>query len=617
MKTCPFCKEEIRENAIKCRYCSSSLLPPQVSQEPAQAGLNPKANEVVYVLDQGLIRFGKFVVAVLAVFVACGIFFYGFDLKQTGEEVKKSADGVRQSAGNAEKTSAEILKARDAVAAEKSETEKLLTAARDSVASLQKQVEAVQAAEASMRDTAKEIESARKSVGSSEEQVRQLQENTRRMAADIEAAKQGIGATQKQAETLIASAVKSISDQQEGTRKLADDVLAAKDSVNTTKQQAEGLLERAQELVNSISEQQQRATTFVALIEKQVNTSPSPSNSSAAPKASTGLAVTEVARLYNFPAALDGRGQTIGLIELGGGIADSDLDPYFRSLKLARPTIVSVGVDGAKYQPTRGDGPTQFVTQSIEIVGAVAPAARIVVYFAPNTNLGFTNAIKAAANDQANHPDVLLIGWGAPESTWTAQAMDGMNAALKATTARGVTVIAAATRGDDFPSSSPWVLACGGTHFAASSGAIADSEEAWSGGGVSLRFPLPDWQASVASKDAHRRGPDVAALASPDNGYQVYIDGKREVTGGVTAAAALWAGLISVLNQGLGHDIGFFNPMLYRNIGPSGALRAVTKAGGEVKGCSVGTGWNTCSGWGTPDGGKLLHSLGLVSTSAK
>jgi kumamolisin len=416
---------------------------------------------------------------------------------------------------------------------------------------------------------------------------------------------------------LIASAVKSISDQQESTRKLADDVLAAKDSVNTTKQQAEGLLARAQELVTSISEQQQRATTFVALIEKQVTTGPSPNNPSTAPKATAGFTVLEVGRLYNFPASLDGRGQTIGMIELGGGIQDSDLDPYFRSLKVARPVIAWVGVDGAKNQPNPIDGSTQFVTQSIEIVGALAPAARLVLYFAPNTNRGFVDAIQVAANDKTNHPSVLLIGWGAPESTWTAQAMDAMNAALELSAARGVTVIVSSTRGDDFPGSSPWVLACGGTRFAVSTGGVADSEEAWSAGGASTRFPLPAWQAGVDSKGSHRSGPDVAALASPDSGYQVYIGGKREVTGGVTAAASVWAGLIAILNQGLGRDIGFLNPILYRSLGPSGAVRAVTKAGSEVKGCSAGPGWNTCAGWGTPDGNKLLNSLRLVSSAAK
>jgi kumamolisin len=235
-------------------------------------------------------------------------------------------------------------------------------------------------------------------------------------------------------------------------------------------------------------------------------------------------------------------------------------------------------------------------------------------YMAPNTEKGFTDAILAVANDKTNHPDVLLIGWGGPETAWSGQAIDAMNAALQLTSTRGVTVAVAAQGKADFPAESPWVLACGGTRLAASAGVAPDSEEAWSGGWVSARYLRPDWQAIVDSKG--RRAPDVAALASPDNGYQVYIDGRREVTGGVTAAAAVWAGLIAVLNQGLGHDIGFFNPVFYKSVGPSGAVRAVTKAG-STQGCSVGPGWNTCTGWGTPDGAKLLEALRPLVSAAK
>jgi uncharacterized membrane protein YvbJ len=80
MKICPFCREEIREDALKCRYCGSSLLPGQPTAEKSDTGPSASADQVIYVVDQGLIRFAKFALAILALFVAVGAALYGFDI---------------------------------------------------------------------------------------------------------------------------------------------------------------------------------------------------------------------------------------------------------------------------------------------------------------------------------------------------------------------------------------------------------------------------------------------------------------------------------------------------------------------------------------------------------
>jgi kumamolisin len=106
--------------------------------------------------------------------------------------------------------------------------------------------------------------------------------------------------------------------------------------------------------------------------------------------------------------------------------------------------------------------------------------------------------------------------------------------------------------------------------------------------------------------------PDVAAHASPTRGYVLFINGQRSVIGGTSTAAALWAGLIALFNQGIGKNVGFINPLLYEHLGPEGDLRnaaAGPTSAAAVKACSSSTGWNPCTGWGSPNGKKMMERL--------
>jgi kumamolisin len=106
--------------------------------------------------------------------------------------------------------------------------------------------------------------------------------------------------------------------------------------------------------------------------------------------------------------------------------------------------------------------------------------------------------------------------------------------------------------------------------------------------------------------------PDVSAVADPKTGYQAFVDGQWIVIGGTTAATSLWAGLVALLNQGIGHNIGYLNPQLYRETGPAQILREITEGNngkGGLAGYSAGPGWNAVTGCGTPDEQKLLDWL--------
>lgn len=354
--------------------------------------------------------------------------------------------------------------------------------------------------------------------------------------------------------------------------------------------------------------------------------------------AQKGFTPPELARLYNFPAYLDGSGQTIALIELGGGYRTEDLQQYFKQLKLPLPHLTPVNVDGGENKPTTG-GIDGQVVMDIEVAGAVAPRANIVVYFAGNSNEAFAHAVRAAANNNKNPTTIMLICWGSPESSWTTAELAALNDALQDAALRhGITTVVAdgnngasdgikGARAVDFPASSPWVLAVGGTTLDARNGKI-QAETVWNrgaanqgatGGGVSDVFPQPQWQAAARIPSlfgkSGRALPDVAASADAAAGYIVRVDGQTQISGGTSGSAPLWAGLIALLNQGLGHNVGYMNPTLYTSVGPSGAFNDVNQGNNsspELKGCTAGPGWDYCSGWGTPNGIKLLEAFRAV-----
>jgi kumamolisin len=353
----------------------------------------------------------------------------------------------------------------------------------------------------------------------------------------------------------------------------------------------------------------------------------------AAAAANTQFTPTQIAQLYDFPANLDGTGECIGIIELGGGFKTADLQAYFSNLGLPTPAVTSVAVDGGSNTPSgNADGPDGEVMLDIEIAGAIAPKAKIVVYFTANTSQGFLDAITQAVHDTVNKPSVISISWGGPESGWTGQAFEQFDQAFQAAAAVGVTItVAAGDSGSsdgvadgqahvDFPASSPNVLACGGTRLNASNTTIF-SEVVWNdpnggatGGGVSDQFPVPDYQQNAgiptsanSSNNTGRGVPDVAANADPATGYVVRADGEDAVVGGTSAVAPLWAGLVALLNQAIGKPVGLLNPTLYGFDPQSGVFRDITE--GNNGAYSAGPGWDACSGLGVAVGTKLLQAL--------
>jgi len=357
---------------------------------------------------------------------------------------------------------------------------------------------------------------------------------------------------------------------------------------------------------------------------------------SSAHVAANGISGVDIAKAYMFPPST-GAGQTIGIIEFGGGFLTTDVTSYFASLNIAPPTVTVVSVDLATNSP--GASVDLEVALDIQVAGTCAPGAKIVVYFAPNTDAGWLDAISTAVNDATNNPGILSISWGNPEEMWAAMTRSALDSAFADAAAMGITVCVAS--GDDgasdmsfpampdelahvdFPASSPHALACGGTRLDLA--ASPPTEAVWnghgaSGGGISSVFAVPTYQMALSMPSAVNPGagagrgvPDVAGNADPGTGYLVHLDGMdQNGVGGTSAVAPLWAGLIARLNESLGGQIGFIHPTLYRLIG-SGCFTDITAGNNDVGhdngGYTAAAGWDACTGLGTPIGTALLTAL--------
>jgi kumamolisin len=332
----------------------------------------------------------------------------------------------------------------------------------------------------------------------------------------------------------------------------------------------------------------------------------------------------QVAALYRFPTGVNGAGQTIGLIELGGGYTTSDITTYFGGLGIKPPTVVAVSVDGGTNAPGDPNGADGEVALDIQVAGSIAPGVKMAVYFAPNTDQGFIDAITTAVHDTANKPSVISISWGGPESSWAQSSVTALDDACQSAAALGVTItVASGDNGSsdgvsgggnhvDFPASSPHVLACGGTELIGSVSTIT-SETVWNdgtqggatGGGFSTLFPVPSWQTGVGIAGSGRGVPDVAGDAAPESGYNILVDGQQEVVGGTSAVAPLWAALVALINQQKGTPVGMVNATLYSD---AKDFRDITQ--GNNGAYSAATGWDACTGLGSPNGQAIASALG-------
>ena len=303
-------------------------------------------------------------------------------------------------------------------------------------------------------------------------------------------------------------------------------------------------------------------------------------------------------------------------------------------MRVKIPEIHIVQVDKQSITPEQDKMPTEETQLDVQVVGSICPDAKITVYRAPNP-MGFSTAVERAVDDKHS---VISISWGGPETFL--DAYSDMERVLKKAKDKGVTVCVAT--GDsgasdgisdgkahaDYPASSQYVLACGGTEILLNRRKV--KEVVWNngstdggatGGGVSELFDKPSWQSeltipSVNTGKAGRIIPDVAGLAASGD-YNIFEADEEILIGGTSAVAPLWASFITLVNEARAENnkqpLGFVNERFYQLAAKKGFFNPVTegdnKRSPDQPGYQAKDKFNACCGWGSPNGSRLFEAL--------
>ncbi len=326
--------------------------------------------------------------------------------------------------------------------------------------------------------------------------------------------------------------------------------------------------------------------------------------------------------------ALTGSGQTVGLLQFDGYTA-SDITYYETKANLPAVPLTNVLLDGFSGAPT-GNGGEIEVSLDIEMSMSMAPGlAGIIVYEAgPSGN--WHDILNRMAND--NLAKQLSCSWYIPGGAMDPTA----DQIFQQMAAQGQSFFTASGDYDaftgliPFPGDTPYATEVGGTMLTtASAGGAYASEQVWNrnngigtGGGISTQYAIPSWQQGISmtanlGSTTMRNVPDVALVA--ENVY-VRVDGIDLLEGGTSCAAPLWAGFTALVNQqamlNSGTTVGFINPAIYAigqgsdyatdfhdtTVGNNFSSSSPTKFPGT-------TGYDLCTGWGTPNGAALINAL--------
>jgi len=358
----------------------------------------------------------------------------------------------------------------------------------------------------------------------------------------------------------------------------------------------------------------------------------------------------ELARIYECPPPPN-TSNTIGVISLGGGLygnldpttgilTNGDLQAYWSAQGIPssnHPRVIVKIVDTATNSPLPNDPATGENTLDIQTIGSWYPSSKltIIMYLAQNSN--FYGAMDCAINSNVvigantyTKPSVISISWGTPEVYVGSNYANMFNTLLAKAANNGINITVAtgdygSTSGivggsniADFPSSSPNVIACGGTRLVCPNNIYDSSttETVWNnltrnkgatGGGISRLFRKGAYQSKITQSANFRCAPDISLNADPETGIQYIVNGKNVIYGGTSTVSPAMAAVISILNINY-----FLNTKLYtlnRN-----CFHDIIN--GNNGGYTADTGYDLCSGLGSLSGSNFVAALTSVSTTS-
>jgi kumamolisin len=336
-----------------------------------------------------------------------------------------------------------------------------------------------------------------------------------------------------------------------------------------------------------------------------------------------GYSPQDLARLYHFPKNL-GEGQTIGIIALGGHFSPRDLSLFCTRFNLPIPNIQMVGEEPKQFQSNlMADQETNL---DIQMITGMVPNANIILYYGAD----FQESFQAVLDDTNNKIDVLFTCWAIGEKYLSRSEKQQLQTQIQALSLRGITLLAASgdegiyqsqlntrkpTKGINLPAGFAQVIACGGT-------TLHDNglEEVWkegrfiSGGSFSNLTTAPAFQQPALANYASQHPdltfstlatPDISANASKIHSSVMIHHGETTKAWGTSVATPVLAGLIARLNSALGYNLGDCNPLFYQLMGTNAFNSNIP----GNNGFPAASGWDPCTGLGSPHGENLLNAI--------
>lgn len=398
----------------------------------------------------------------------------------------------------------------------------------------------------------------------------------------------------------------------------------------------------------------------------------------------------QIQQAYNlqplYRGGVDGRGQTIAIVDsFGSPTINHDLSVFDRTFHLPDPPSLQVKQPAGKVPPFKEKDPAMLgwageTTLDVEYAHAVAPAAKILLVETPVAETegptGFPQIVSAEQYVISHHlAGVISQSFGATEQTFNSKSsLLALRSAYTLAARDGVTVLAAS--GDSgaadvgldestyyqhpvtsWPPSDPMVTGVGGTQLHLGSNGQFTAPTVWNdtynvptnqfiygdngpnplsgGGGKSVIFSRPSYQAQVAGVTGSARGvPDISMSGACNGAVDVYQSFPGQPAGwyptcGTSEATPLFAGIVALTDQVAGHPIGLINPALYQmsqyrlpglvDVTQGNNTVSFSQGGSKhtIQGFSARPGYDLASGAGTVNALMFVPELASLAGTAK